>query len=136
MRRPNDDEIRGKIDEAAGTVKENIGRASGDINLENEGADQRCGGKVEGGLPLRTGGTCKRSRFLFPNAAIIRGRRIWPRGAGLEFDLEPAVVAIPLDLVLSQYRHPDFVFVHRNCFAGAIETDCHVCHNSYLSRLL
>jgi len=50
MRRPNDDEIRGKIDEAAGTVKENIGRASGDINLENEGADQRFGGKVEGGL--------------------------------------------------------------------------------------
>jgi len=50
MRRPNDNEIRGKIDEAAGTVKENIGRASGDITLENEGADQRFGGKVEGGL--------------------------------------------------------------------------------------
>jgi len=50
MRRPNEDEIRGKIDEAAGTVKENIGRASGDLNLENEGADQRFGGKVEGGI--------------------------------------------------------------------------------------
>jgi len=50
MRRPNDNEIRGKINEAAGSVKENIGRASGDINLENEGADQRFGGKVEGGL--------------------------------------------------------------------------------------
>jgi len=39
MRRPNKDEIRGKIDEAAGTVKENIGRARGDVDLENEGAD-------------------------------------------------------------------------------------------------
>ena len=50
MRRPNEDEIRGKLDEAAGTVKENIGRASGDLNLENEGADQRFGGQVEGGV--------------------------------------------------------------------------------------
>jgi uncharacterized protein YjbJ (UPF0337 family) len=50
MRRPNEDEIRGKLDEAAGTVKENIGRASGDIGLENEGADQRFGGKIEGGV--------------------------------------------------------------------------------------
>ena len=50
MRRPNEDEIRGKLDEAAGTVKENIGRASGDLNMENEGADQRFGGKIEGGV--------------------------------------------------------------------------------------
>lgn len=50
MRRPNEDEIRGKIDEAAGTVKEHIGRASGDLDMENEGADQRIGGKVEGGV--------------------------------------------------------------------------------------
>ena len=50
MRRPNEDEIRGKLDEAAGTVKEHIGRASGDVGLENEGADQRFGGKIEGGL--------------------------------------------------------------------------------------
>ena len=50
MRRPNKDEIRGKLDEAAGTVKENIGRASGDLNLENEGTDQRFGGQVEGGV--------------------------------------------------------------------------------------
>ncbi len=50
MRRPNEDEIRGKLDEAAGTVKEKIGRASGDVNLENEGADQRFGGKVESGV--------------------------------------------------------------------------------------
>ena len=50
MRTPNDNEIRGKIDEAAGTVKEHIGRASGDVPLENEGADQRIGGKVEAGV--------------------------------------------------------------------------------------
>ena len=50
MRRPNEDEIRGKIDEAAGTVKEHIGRASGDPDMENEGAGQRIGGKIEGGV--------------------------------------------------------------------------------------
>ncbi len=50
MRRPNDDEIRGKIDEAAGTVKEKIGRATGDVDLEDEGAGQRFEGKVEGGV--------------------------------------------------------------------------------------
>jgi uncharacterized protein YjbJ (UPF0337 family) len=50
MRKPNEDEIRGKIDEAAGTVKESIGRARGDVNMENEGADQRLGGKIEGGM--------------------------------------------------------------------------------------
>lgn len=50
MRRPNQDEIRGKIDEAAGTVKEKIGRASGNPDLEYEGADQRSGGKVESGV--------------------------------------------------------------------------------------
>ena len=50
MRRPNEDEIRGKLDEAAGTVKEKVGRASGDPNLEDEGAAQRFNGKVEGGV--------------------------------------------------------------------------------------
>jgi uncharacterized protein YjbJ (UPF0337 family) len=50
MRTPNGDEVRGKIDEAAGTVKEHIGRASGDIDLENEGAGQRIGGNIESGV--------------------------------------------------------------------------------------
>ena len=50
MRRPNEDEIRGKLDEAAGTVKEHIGRARGDVDLENEGAGQRYGGKIESGV--------------------------------------------------------------------------------------
>jgi uncharacterized protein YjbJ (UPF0337 family) len=47
MRRPNKDEIRGKLDEAAGTVKEEVGRARGDVDLQNEGSDQRFGGNVE-----------------------------------------------------------------------------------------
>lgn len=50
MRRLNKDEIRGKLDEAAGTVKEEIGRARGDVDLQNEGADQRFGGNVEAGI--------------------------------------------------------------------------------------
>jgi uncharacterized protein YjbJ (UPF0337 family) len=49
-RLPNDDEVRGKIDEATGAVKERFGRATGDPDLEAEGADQRAGGKVEAGF--------------------------------------------------------------------------------------
>lgn len=48
--RPNEDEIRGKIDQASGTVKQHIGRATGDVVLENEGADQRFGGDIEAGV--------------------------------------------------------------------------------------
>jgi len=48
--RPNEDEIRGKIDQASGAVKEHLGRATGDSFLENEGADQRAGGEVESGI--------------------------------------------------------------------------------------
>ena len=48
--RPNDDEIRGKIDEAAGTVKQHIGRATGDPELEDEGTGQRIGGNIESGV--------------------------------------------------------------------------------------
>ena len=50
MRPPNKNEIRGKLDEAAGTIKEETGRAMGDIDLQNEGADQRIGGNVEAGV--------------------------------------------------------------------------------------
>jgi uncharacterized protein YjbJ (UPF0337 family) len=46
----NDDEVKGKIDQASGAVKENIGRAKGDPVLENEGADQRASGKFEAGF--------------------------------------------------------------------------------------
>lgn len=48
--RPNENEVRGKIDQAAGTVKEHLGRATGDPFLESEGADQRAGGELEAGF--------------------------------------------------------------------------------------
>ena len=50
MRTPNKNEIRGKLDEAVGTVKEEAGRTTGDIDLQNEGADQRIGGSMEAGV--------------------------------------------------------------------------------------
>ena len=48
--RPNDDEIRGKIDQATGTAKEHIGRATGNADLEDEGAGQRISGDLEEGI--------------------------------------------------------------------------------------
>jgi uncharacterized protein YjbJ (UPF0337 family) len=48
--RVNRDEVKGKIDEASGTVKENVGRATGDPVLEEKGADQRASGKLEAGF--------------------------------------------------------------------------------------
>lgn len=48
--RTNKDEVNGRLDQAAGTVKEHIGRATGDPLLEEEGADQRAGGELEAGF--------------------------------------------------------------------------------------
>ena len=48
--KPNEDEIRGKIDKAAGAAKEKIGQLRGDVNLQEEGANQRDAGKVEEGF--------------------------------------------------------------------------------------
>jgi len=48
--KPNEDEIRGKIDKTAGAAKEKIGRFRGDVNLEEEGANQRDAGKIEEGV--------------------------------------------------------------------------------------
>jgi uncharacterized protein YjbJ (UPF0337 family) len=48
--RMNDDEVKGKIDQASGAVKENVGRAMGDQALEEKGADQRASGKLEAGF--------------------------------------------------------------------------------------
>lgn len=48
--RINDDEVKGKLDEASGTVKETTGRVLGNPRLENEGADQRASGKLEAGF--------------------------------------------------------------------------------------
>jgi uncharacterized protein YjbJ (UPF0337 family) len=46
----NDDEVRGKIDQASGTVKEKLGRSMNDPLLEEEGSDQRASGKLEAGF--------------------------------------------------------------------------------------
>jgi len=48
--RPNEDEVRGKVDQATGTVKEKAGRALGDPILESEGSDQRSAGDIEAGF--------------------------------------------------------------------------------------
>jgi len=48
--RINDDEVKGNVDKASGTVKEKFGRALGDPVLENEGADQRVSGNIQAGF--------------------------------------------------------------------------------------
>ncbi len=52
---PNKDEVEGKFDQAKGAVKENVGRAIGDNDMETEGAADRAGGNVQEGF-----GTAKR----------------------------------------------------------------------------
>jgi len=48
--RINGNEVKGNLNKASGTVKENVGRALGDPLLENEGAAQRSDGDVEAGF--------------------------------------------------------------------------------------
>lgn len=48
--RINDDEVKGKMNQASGTMKEKMGRAMGDPNLESKGAAQRVGGRVQAGF--------------------------------------------------------------------------------------
>lgn len=52
---PNRDEVEGRFDRAKGTVKENVGRALDDRDLESEGAADRAKGNVQEGW-----GTAKR----------------------------------------------------------------------------
>lgn len=52
---PNRDEVEGKFDQAKGAVKENVGRAVGDREMESEGAADRAGGNIQEGF-----GTAKR----------------------------------------------------------------------------
>lgn len=52
---PNRDEIKGKLDQAKGAVKETVGRVTNDRDLEAEGSADRTGGKVQEGF-----GTAKR----------------------------------------------------------------------------
>lgn len=55
MALPNKDEVEGKFDQAKGSVKENVGRAVGDTEMESEGAADRAGGNIQEGF-----GTAKR----------------------------------------------------------------------------
>jgi len=47
---PNKDEMEGKWDQAKGSVKENIGRATNNPDLETEGAADKAGGNVQEGF--------------------------------------------------------------------------------------
>lgn len=47
---PNRDEMEGKWDQAKGRVKEGVGRALDDEDLEAEGTADRLGGKAEEGF--------------------------------------------------------------------------------------
>ncbi|MDQ1728625.1 MAG: hypothetical protein QOD33_750 [Pyrinomonadaceae bacterium] len=47
---PNRDELEGKYDQAKGSVKETVGRAVNDRDLETEGGADRAGGKVQEGF--------------------------------------------------------------------------------------
>ena len=52
---PNKDEVEGKFDQAKGGVKETVGRALNDRELEDEGTADRVGGDIQEGW-----GTAKR----------------------------------------------------------------------------
>lgn len=46
---PNKDEMEGKFDQAKGAVKENVGHAIDDRDMEAEGQADRTGGKLQEG---------------------------------------------------------------------------------------
>lgn len=46
---PNKDEVEGKFDRAKGTVKETVGRALNDRELQDEGTADRVGGNIQEG---------------------------------------------------------------------------------------
>ena len=47
---PNRDEVEGKFDQAKGAVKDKVGEATGDRDLEAEGETDRAGGKLQEGF--------------------------------------------------------------------------------------
>ena len=47
---PNDDEVKGKWDQASGAVKDKVGEATGNRDLEAEGEAQRAGGNLQEGF--------------------------------------------------------------------------------------
>ena len=52
---PNSDEVKGKIDQLKGTDKQEVGKATGDADLHDEGVADEAGGNVREGF-----GTAKR----------------------------------------------------------------------------
>jgi uncharacterized protein YjbJ (UPF0337 family) len=46
---PNKDEVEGKFDQAKGAVKENVGRAIDNKEMETEGETDRAGGNLQEG---------------------------------------------------------------------------------------
>jgi uncharacterized protein YjbJ (UPF0337 family) len=52
---PNNDELEGKFDQAKGAVKDKVGEATGDRDMEAEGEADRAGGNLQEGF-----GTAKR----------------------------------------------------------------------------
>ena len=46
---PNKDEVKGKLDQAKGGIKENVGKAINDRDLEDEGKADRASGDVQEG---------------------------------------------------------------------------------------
>ena len=49
MGTPNKDEVEGKFDQAKGSIKEGVGRALGDNEMEAEGSADHAGGKLQEG---------------------------------------------------------------------------------------
>jgi uncharacterized protein YjbJ (UPF0337 family) len=47
---PNNDELEGKFDQAKGAVKDKVGEATGDRDLEAEGEADRAGGNLQEGF--------------------------------------------------------------------------------------
>jgi uncharacterized protein YjbJ (UPF0337 family) len=47
---PNRDEVEGKFDQAKGAIKDKVGEATGDRQLESEGEADRAGGKMQEGF--------------------------------------------------------------------------------------
>lgn len=50
MSTPNRDEVEGTFDKAKGSIKEGVGRATGDRDLEAEGQADHAGGEIQEGF--------------------------------------------------------------------------------------
>ncbi|HVG29960.1 MAG TPA: CsbD family protein [Pyrinomonadaceae bacterium] len=47
---PNEDEVKGKLDQASGAIKDKVGEVTGDRDLEERGEAQRAGGNLREGF--------------------------------------------------------------------------------------